>query len=264
MRRTRWPEFVVLLALTLSACTGSPAGSADPPPEATTTPAEPSATLPVIGPPCLLELGDADVPLEEPQAIDATALAARAWERPDPVRYLAGRLGPPLADRPQASARALLGYAGPALTCDFLQPLLRDQRVGTAGLTPRAARLRREIQAAFGDLPMGGFAAGGVSTGHTDNSSHYEGRALDVFVRPHTDRAQARRGWVLAQWLVARGGQLDVLSVIYRDHIWTIWASFLGWRDYEHPSGDTRDPVLRHLDHVHTAVIGGPYRPDED
>jgi hypothetical protein len=53
-----------------------------------------------------------------------------------------------------------------------------------------------------------------------------------------------------------------VLSVIYADRIWTSWAAYAGWRDYVHPSGDTRNPVLRHLDHVHVAVESGrPYRP---
>ena len=52
-----------------------------------------------------------------------------------------------------------------------------------------------------------------------------------------------------------------MLSVIYADRIWTSWAAYLGWRDYVHPSGDTRNPVLRHLDHVHVAVESGePYR----
>jgi hypothetical protein len=87
---------------------------------------------------------------------------------------------------------------------------------------------------------------------------------MDIFLRPYQDRANARRGWVLAQWLVARGERLRVLSVIYRDRIWTVWASLVGWRDYVHPSGNTRDPVLRHLDHVHAAVLGGPFRGRDD
>ena len=60
-----------------------------------------------------------------------------------------------------------------------------------------------------------------------------------------------------------RGAQEHhVLSVIYADRIWTSWAAYAGWRDYVHPSGDTRNPVLRHLDHVHVAVESGrPYRP---
>ena len=75
------------------------------------------------------------------------------------------------------------------------------------------------------------------------------------------DGVIGRRGHVFAQWLVAHGERYHVLSVIFADQIWTSWASSLGWRDYIHPSGDTRNPVLRHLDHVHVAVESGrPYR----
>ena len=100
-----------------------------------------------------------------------------------------------------------------------------------------------------------------MSTGHVDGSSHYEGRAIDAFFRPLGDEEQRRRGHVFAQWLVAHAERYHVLSVIYADRIWTSWAAFLGWRDYVHPGGPTRNPVLRHLDHVHVAVESGrPYR----
>jgi hypothetical protein len=45
--------------------------------------------------------------------------------------------------------------------------------------------------------------------------------------------------------------------VIFDDRIWTLWASAEGWRGYTHPSGNTRNPILRHLDHVHVAVVRG-------
>jgi hypothetical protein len=128
------------------------------------------------------------------------------------------------------------------------------------GLTPRANHLRAAIQAGFGRQVMGGFAPGGVSSGHVEDSSHYDGRALDVFYRPLSDRSSVR-GWALAHWLVAHADTYDVLSVIYQDRIWTVWASDAGWRPYVHPSGNRTDPVLRHLDHVHTAVVRGPRTP---
>ena len=134
--------------------------------------------------------------------------------------------------------------------------------MGRTGLTPRAQRLRRAWTEVFGALPAGGFATGGVKTGHVDNSAHYEGRAADVFFRPSDSTEQRRLGWVFAQWVVAHAERHHVLSVIYDDHIWTSWASSAGFRDYQHPSGPTRNAVLRHLDHVHVAVESGrPYRP---
>ncbi len=36
----------------------------------------------------------------------------------------------------------------------------------------------------FANATLGGFEPGGVSTGHMEGSAHYDGRAVDVFVRP--------------------------------------------------------------------------------
>jgi hypothetical protein len=252
-----------VLLLLLPACTGS-TGAQDGSPSSglsssRLTPTEPT---PDPAPPCTLLVGPKVLGLTERQAIRATAVAARATRSgASPIQVAralpAARSGVPVPRL--AAARALLGYDGPALTCYFLRADLDDQRIRRSGLTRRAERLRDHILDTFGSISMGGFASGGVSTGHVDNSAHYEGRAIDLFLRPHTDRGQARRGWALSQWLVARAQRLQVLSVIYRDHIWTVWASYVGWRDYVHPSGNTTNPVLRHLDHVHTAVLGGPY-----
>ena len=75
-----------------------------------------------------------------------------------------------------------------------------------------------------------------------DNSSHYDGRAIDVFFRPFGNAAQTRRGWVFAQWLAAHADGYDVLSVIYADRIWTSWASYRGLADYVHPAGNRTQP----------------------
>ena len=88
----------------------------------------------------------------------------------------------------RALASALTGYspaARSAASCDDAAARPREQ-LGDDGLTPRADAVRRDLREAFGDLPLGGFAPGGVSTGHMEGSAHYEGRAIDVFVRPVT------------------------------------------------------------------------------
>lgn len=128
---------------------------------------------------------------------------------------------------------------------------------------PRARRLRAAWTDVFGPLTAGGFARGGVSSGHVDGSAHYDGRAIDVFFRPLGNAEQHRRGWVFAQWLVAHAPEHHVLSVIFDDHIWTSWAA-AAWRDYVHPGASFADrgsAVLRHREHVHVAVESGrPYR----
>ena len=51
-----------------------------------------------------------------------------------------------------------------------------------------------DVEAAFGDLALGGFEAGGVTDGHIEGSAHYEGRAIDLFVRPRNQAALSTLG----------------------------------------------------------------------
>ncbi len=208
--------------------------------------------------------GNVTLTVERAEAL--TERAARVSQRGGPVAALVGpvqaatHISGPLA---RTVAQALLGRRGPdGLVCAAPRGSVDPERMGPAGLTPRAARLKRAWTASFGPLPAGGYARGGVSSGHVDNSAHYEGRAVDVFFRPLGSATQRRAGWVFAQWVVAHAQRYHVLSAIYADRIWTSWAASLGWRTYQHPGGPTRNPVLRHLDHVHVAVESGrPFRP---
>ena len=165
----------------------------------------------------------------------------------------------PLGAQPSTNslrlARALLGAEGPALTCRASVEPAGAQEEATDGLTPRAGRMLAALKATFGDLPTGGYAPGGVSSGHMDGSAHYDGRAVDVFFRPVADENR-RRGWVLAQWAVAHAEQLELATVIFDDHIWSSRRSDSGWRAYR-PGGDPDNAVLRHLDHVHLDVVRG-------
>lgn len=161
-------------------------------------------------------------------------------------------------ERAIALAEALLGHDDGALTC--VVPLggadLAREDPGALGLTPRADRLRVEMRAVFGKQILGGFAPDGVRDGHIDGSAHYEGRALDVFVRPVT-AANQRLGWQQALWAVAHAERLGLATVIFDRRLWTAQRSIQGWRDYVHPGGDTDNPVLMHEDHVHVDVLEG-------
>ncbi len=165
----------------------------------------------------------------------------------------------------EASARVLAsvltGERPAAFTC-VLDPPEQDegtagQRLGANGLTPAADAVRRQVAADFGELPSGGYAPGGVSSGHARGSAHYDGRAIDYFFRPVSAEA-TRRGWALAHYLVANARRLDIATVIFDARIWTARRSGEGWRPYE-PQTDAADPatraVLRHLDHVHVDVV---------
>ncbi|HET7328980.1 MAG TPA: hypothetical protein VFJ14_17040 [Nocardioidaceae bacterium] len=152
-------------------------------------------------------------------------------------------------------ASALTGYSEAALSCVVRHDGAAEQRIGASGLTPRAQAVLDDIRQTFGDVPVGGFAPGGVSTGHIEGSAHYEGRAVDVFFRPVNDRNQ-RKGWALAHYLVARAELLQIQTVIYDDMIWTASRSEEGWREYDEPAGPNQ-PVLEHRDHVHVDVVDG-------
>ena len=103
---------------------------------------------------------------------------------------------------------------------------------------------------------MGGFAPGGVSSGHMSGSAHYEGRAVDIFVRPISAENKIR-GWAIAQYLVAQAERLDIEHVIFDDRIWTSGdRSEEGWRDYDPPESAGDRAILEHRDHVHVDVFG--------
>lgn len=98
--------------------------------------------------------------------------------------------------------------AGPSLSC----------RVAVAG--DLSQQVRQEMTEVFGDLELGGFVPGGVDHGHQEESTHYDGRAIDIFFRPVTEEHR-REGWLLAHWLVAHAEDLDIQHVIFDDVVWS-------------------------------------------
>ncbi len=155
-------------------------------------------------------------------------------------------------------ASALTGNSRGAFTCetdDDAEPTTGE--LTGVGLTPRAENVRQDLLAVFGEgLALGGYAPGGVSSGHMEGSAHYAGRAVDVFFRPITEDSKAR-GWAMAHYLVAQADRLDVDTVIFDAQIWTTRRSGEGWRDYDvDTSGRDRATaaILEHRDHVHVDV----------
>jgi hypothetical protein len=232
----------------------------------------------LLGPDCTASAGGEEIGLSREQARSVTQLAAVAVRDgvdearvASAVRQVREADGPVLEPATAAAAlaaapaepapggqdlaltRTALGLEQGALTCGTSRPERVDEPPGPDGLTPRAQRLRVELEAAFGPQSLGGFAPGGVSEGHIDGSAHYEGRAIDVFFRPVTEQG-TRRGWTVSHWLVAHAAELDVATVIFDRQIWSAGRSAQGWRPYLHPSGDTENPVLAHEDHVHVDV----------
>jgi hypothetical protein len=156
----------------------------------------------------------------------------------------------------RALASALTGNHEAAFWCDTPGDAEEaSDRLDEAGLVPRAATVREELESVFGPLSLGGFQPGGVSSGHMDGSAHYEGRAVDVFFRP-VNAANQERGWAMAHYLVAQADRLSINTIIFDDRIWRAGSrSGRGWTDYDVPSSSGGDrAILEHRDHVHVDV----------
>jgi hypothetical protein len=154
----------------------------------------------------------------------------------------------------RALASALTGHSPATFSCDLDGGApSADEDLLDTGLTARADNVREDLLTRFGDLDLGGFAPGGVTTGHMEGSAHYEGRAIDVLFRPVNEVNQAS-GWAVAHYLVGNAARLDIRTVIFDDRIWT--AGRDGWRDYDPPESSGSREVLEHRDHVHVDVFG--------
>lgn len=161
----------------------------------------------------------------------------------------------------RALASALTGYSPARFSCVVDDADVARESTLSSGLTRRAERVREDLESVFGRLPLGGFAPGGVSTGHMEGSAHYDGRAIDVFFRP-VNAENKRRGWAVASYLVSQAERLDIDHVIFDGRIWSAGRrSEQGWRDYsprvaDSASRETRR-ILEHRDHIHVDVAEG-------
>ncbi|VXC54694.1 conserved hypothetical protein [Arthrobacter sp. 9AX] len=204
----------------------------------------------VLRPECVVQTADGEVGLDRDAAKRATtavALLARGMAGPDTAGIDPAVLQR-LADGPP-------GDAGPVLACrGSAASDLQEQQAGPSGLTPRAEQLRAAMAGVFGGQSLGGFAPGGVDQGHGADSTHYDGRAIDIFFRPITEENR-RQGWILAHWLVAHAEDLDVQYVIFDDRFWSAHSSRGQWGNYDAPA--PANEILRHLDHVHVDVLRG-------
>jgi hypothetical protein len=201
-------------------------------------------------PECLVETSQGEVELntdEAQLAATAAALLARGAEAPDTSGIDAAVLQR-LADGPDEDT-------GPGLTCQgWAASDLQEEQATATGLTPRAEQLLEEMTEVFGEQSLGGFAPGGVNHGHGADSTHYDGRAIDVFFRPVSDENR-REGWMLAHWLVAHARDLEIQYVIFDDRFWSARSSQGQWQHYDAP--EPENEILRHLDHVHVDVLPG-------
>lgn len=196
---------------------------------------------------------DALVQVPDYQDIDITVAAQEVQRSAFPDAY---------ADHEQDGrtlASALTGYSQASFSCVVEAQSLPAQRMQADGLTARANAVKAAMTAAYGELPLGGFAPGGVQSGHMKGSAHYDGRAVDAFFRP-ISADNTRRGWALAHFLVANADRLHIEHVIFDGRVWTAGdSSERGWHDYTPPEATGNESpetlaILEHRDHVHVDV----------
>ena len=92
-----------------------------------------------------------------------------------------------------------------------------------------------------------------------EGSAHYEGRAIDVFVRP-IGTENRKRGWAMAHYLVAQAERLGIDARHLRrpdlvaPAVAPRTAGATTPRQHEGQAGLTV-AVLEHRDHVHVDVL---------
>ncbi|MEO7941988.1 MAG: hypothetical protein ABIR34_01165 [Marmoricola sp.] len=209
---------------------------------------------------CTVTVDGRTVRLSTGTTEDAAAITAGAVRQRISLRTTSASLkdGLDLDEREaRVAASALTGRTPHALTCVHGGAEdAESNRLNRAGLTRRAATARRDVERAFGKQKLGGFAPGGVRSGHMRGSAHYEGRAVDVFFRPVNQKNRVK-GWAMAQYLVADADRLELDTVIYDAHIWTARRAAQGWRSYRPDTAGRSAQVaaiLEHRDHVHLDV----------
>ena len=85
------------------------------------------------------------------------------------------------------------------------------------------------------------------------------GKALDIMIPDWAAPGGIALGNNIARWFVTNPAAFGTKLVIWRDQ----YNRGGGWRPYTHPLGPTKNPTLRHMDHVHVSVFdeGGWMQP---
>ena len=92
-----------------------------------------------------------------------------------------------------------------------------------------------------------------------NKSDHPMGKAMDIMIPGWATPGGIAQGNNIARWFVSNPAAFGTKLVIWRDQ----YNRGSGWRPYTHPNGPTKNPTLRHMDHVHVSVFdeGGWMQP---
>lgn len=115
----------------------------------------------------------------------------------------------------------------------------QDSHAIESGLRLNAINLYRAVCNAFPEAgPFGGYR-------NESGSYHQLGRAVDCMVPSHSVGERVK------DWVYAHRKELNVMEIIWEQHIWTAQRSSEGFR----PMSDRGSPTANHMDHVHVTLF---------
>lgn len=120
-------------------------------------------------------------------------------------------------------------------------------------VSPNTAAAVMFLRKTFGITSLGTIGQ------RANKSDHPRGKAIDAMIPGWSKSTGIALGNRIAGYFVQHPEAFGTKYVIWRDKINT----GSGWRPYVHPSGNTTNPTLRHMDHVHTSLFdsGGWLQP---
>lgn len=155
--------------------------------------------------------------------------------------------GSPVDPEPYLRGKALVGATGGSGNNTNTGPPIPKAFVDSLkGCKPWVIKAAWDIKQRFpGISSIGGYA----KSGHTSDSDHYSGLALDLMV--YSNKSLGDR---IASFVIANKAKLGMTYLIWHGRIYHTYGE---WGKYTPPSGAT-DPTSLHMDHVHVSFGGSP------
>ena len=112
-------------------------------------------------------------------------------------------------------------------------------------LTAKTIRVHRAVRKSFPQIKtVGGWY-------QTNAGEHPVGRAIDIMIPNYKSASGRELGYEIANWSKKNAKSLNVLYVVWRQHIWNTQRDREGWRFM----ADRGDDSSNHLNHVHISVL---------
>lgn len=143
-----------------------------------------------------------------------------------------------------------------ALSCAFKATKAKTEKKGKNGLTPRADKVRLGLLDAFGSMKTSGYGKSAEKTDAVETA----GRSVEIWPK-NGKKVDRETGWVLANWLVARGSTYHVHTVTFDGHT---WRPSTGWKAHPVPAAEPppEDPAAAKAAEKAAAEAAAARQPD--